>query len=288
MMMKTTTSQYPKRQDPKQQQESRRQRNLFQKTGLDDNYTPEHCFLAAIQRNKNVIKHTLGQCIVSACQVSLQLNSLLLFLLSYFSLDQQTIGPELLALIAGSLAALGYLLDGYFCNSSSLKLGSLVQDARNVVVFCFFGLGLSPVLHKLTDTISTDTIYTTGALMMLVHLLFHNYDPRKKDSQNALSLNAALFASVCLASRVNSSWEALVLLMISVITFVLFPLVRLRITSRILVLGLTSFGSAVSCGLTFYCSGGFSTFAVLGILAFVTLVAPGLFCLLYTSDAADE
>ena len=97
--MMLPTPQCPKSQDPKKQRESLWQRNLFQKTGLDDNYTPEHCFLAAIQRNKNVVKHTLGQCILSACQVSLQLNSLFLFLLSYVSLDQQTLGPELLSLI---------------------------------------------------------------------------------------------------------------------------------------------------------------------------------------------
>ena len=32
-------------------------KNLYTKTGLPDNFTPGDCFLAAIQRNKNVRGH---------------------------------------------------------------------------------------------------------------------------------------------------------------------------------------------------------------------------------------
>ena len=253
-------------------------RNLFEKTGLPDNYTPDDCFLAAIQRNKNVVKHSLSQCILSACQVSLQLNALFLFLFAYLCLARGSLRPDSLALLAGSLASLGYLA---FYNVR-LDPRTLVQDLKHVLVFGAFGLGLSPVLHRLTDTVSTDTIYTTSLCMLLLHLLFHNYDPRRRDasSPNALSLNAALFASVCLASRLHSSWDALVLLMISVIAFVLFPMARLGLGSDsppTLVPALTLGGSAASFGLAYLFSGWIVASAVLGILVFVTLVAPGLF-----------
>ena len=50
-----------------------------------------------------------------------------------------------------------------------------LSDARHVVIFLAMGLGLAPVLYKLTDTISTDTIHTTSSVMLFLHLLFHDY-----------------------------------------------------------------------------------------------------------------
>ena len=55
------------------------QRNLYTATRRPDNYTPDDCFLAAIERNKNVNKYAMGQCVPNACQVSLQLCSVTLF-----------------------------------------------------------------------------------------------------------------------------------------------------------------------------------------------------------------
>jgi len=45
------------------------------------------------------------------------------------------------------------------------------NDLKHVLIFVSFGLGLAPVLYKLTDTISTDTIYTTTSVMLFVHLV---------------------------------------------------------------------------------------------------------------------
>ena len=55
------------------------QRNLYTATRHPDNFTPDDCFLAAIERNKNVNKYSLAQCVPSACQVSLQLCAVMLF-----------------------------------------------------------------------------------------------------------------------------------------------------------------------------------------------------------------
>ena len=67
----------------------------------------------------------------------------------------------------------------------------LKNDIRHALIFLCFGLGLSPVLYKLTDTISTDTIYTTSGLMLFIHLVFHNYGLEKSAVvSKALSLNA--------------------------------------------------------------------------------------------------
>ena len=59
---------------------------------------------------------------------------------------------------------------------------------------------------RLTETIATDTIYTTSGAMLFLHLVVHNYEGDEDggggdNGISALSLNAGLFASVCLASR---------------------------------------------------------------------------------------
>ena len=133
---------------------------------------------------------------------------------------------------------------------------------KQATIFITFGLALSPVLYKvskrsmlrmklsilsnlwlcnnlritvnvniifmfqLTDTISTDTIYTMTTLVLLIHLIFHDYGLRSSFVSHPLSLNAGLFAAVCLASRLPTSFDAFVLLSASVLTFVLFPIFR--------------------------------------------------------------
>ena len=73
----------------------------------------------------------------------------------------------------------------------------LKNDIRHALIFLCFGLGLSPVLYKLTDTISTDTIYTTSGIMLFIHLVFHNYGLEKSAVvSKALSLNAGTKYSI--------------------------------------------------------------------------------------------
>jgi phosphatidylinositol N-acetylglucosaminyltransferase subunit C len=49
------------------------------------------------------------------------------------------------------------------------------DDLKTSVVFLTFGLGMSPIMMTLTETISTDTIYAMTFFMLLANLLFHDY-----------------------------------------------------------------------------------------------------------------
>ena len=160
----------------------------------------------------------------------------LLFVIAYDSLDSGTINSGTILGISMATSVLGYLL--HIATSSSPSIATILRDMQHVSIFLTFGLGLSPVLYKLTDTISTDTIHTTSGLMLFVHLIFHNFGLDKAAIvSNALSLNASLFAAVCLASRLVSSYDAFVLLSLSVVVFVLFPIFRLELSGRYLVIG---------------------------------------------------
>ncbi|RZC36754.1 GPI2 domain containing protein [Asbolus verrucosus] len=101
-----------------------------------------------------------------------------------------------------------------------------------------FGHLFSPVLHTLTDTISTDTIYTMTFFMMLVHLIFFDYGISAAIVSNSLSLSAAIFASICLASRLSSAYHAFILIAVAIEFFVLFPLLRNKVKKSVYITGL--------------------------------------------------
>jgi hypothetical protein len=44
---------------------------LYQQNPFPDNYTPDECFLAAIEKNKNLHKYTFRQCLQGSCQVNI-------------------------------------------------------------------------------------------------------------------------------------------------------------------------------------------------------------------------
>lgn len=131
------------------------------------------------------------------------------------------------------------------------------DDCKSATLYLLFGFGLSPILMTLTETISTDTIYAMTTFMLLANVIFHDYganaalwvalSSRKlfksyriitienrstllhfRVSQS-LSLNAAIFAAVCLASRLASVYDAFVTLMWAVLVFAMWPQFRQRV-----------------------------------------------------------
>lgn len=87
---------------------------------------------------------------------------------------------------------------------------------------------MSPILKTLTETISTDTVYAMVTLMLVTHVLFFDYGIESSFVSSPISFNAALFAAVCLASRL-STIDAFLLLVFAADLFVLFFLTRKRL-----------------------------------------------------------
>ena len=86
----------------------------------------------------------------------------------------------------------------------------------------------------------------------------------------------ALFASVCLASRLMTSYEAFVLLAISVVAFVLFPIFRLKLNGILLCCVTILTVICVVFLTAYYCSLKVSLCASVAIII-VTGVCPALF-----------
>ncbi|KFV97238.1 Phosphatidylinositol N-acetylglucosaminyltransferase subunit C, partial [Fulmarus glacialis] len=88
------------------------------------------------------------------------------------------------------------------------------------------------VLKTLTESISTDTIYAMSALMLLGHLIFFDYGANAAIVSSTLSLNMAIFASVCLASRLPRSLHAFVMVTFAMQIFALWPMLQKKLKAR--------------------------------------------------------
>lgn len=139
-------------------------------------------------------------------------------------------------------------------------------------------LVLTPMLRTLTKDTSCDTIWALSSMLFLVNLLFHDYtmtrvaDLRYPDS---VSLNAAMFASVLLASRLSSNLHVFSLTSLAVQLFALFPIIRrsLRKLSQFSDIIMSACLSTSSAYLL-YTTSTLATVIHVGAFLFITFVCP--------------
>jgi len=194
-------------------------KNLYSNVGYDDNYT-DVSFLTSLRTNVNQRKANLKECFLSAGRVTEQVSIVFFFIFVYQVLVENIHKPTTVLIHSSCIACICYF---YFVKVTEHEKSMFINHAKTVILFFILGYILSPVLKTLTETISTDTINATAFVMMIVHIIFFDYQTSIAISSRALSLNAAIFGSVCLASRVPTSFHAMVLLTVSVECFVLYP-----------------------------------------------------------------
>ncbi|KAK3088366.1 hypothetical protein FSP39_018252 [Pinctada imbricata] len=160
-----------------------------------------------------------------------------IFVVTYVHMSEKHLAPESLVAMTTLTTILGYCLlrtmDLNLESEEKVRKRTVIDDVKTFAMFMGFSYGLSPVLVSLTETVSTDTIYAMTTLMLLANLLFHNYGADAAMVSEALSLNAGFFASVCLASRLHTSWHSFAIVSFSLQVFGLWPMFRkqLKLTS---------------------------------------------------------
>lgn len=104
-----------------------------------------------------------------------------------------------------------------------------------ILVVCAYGL--SPVLSTLTSSFSSDSIYWSTGLLLVAHLYSYSYCPIGDQEwaeapavQSPVSLNAAVFASVLLASRLPTPAYVFGFVNYAVLLFVLLPHIKFTAT----------------------------------------------------------
>jgi len=144
-------------------------------------------------------------------------------------------------------------------------------------------LSLSPVLKTLTAATSSDSIWAMSACLFILNALLADYSAARPGSYSrerltsVISMNAAVSASVVLASRLPDDISVFALVLFSVIVFALYPVLRHRIQAAPAVLQpfLTALLSLSALLLTASVSAVLATLFV-AVLVFVMFVAPAV------------
>ena len=143
------------------------------------------------------------------------------------------------------LTATGYLV----------VFGYSRQGVKTCILFGGFLFGLSPIIQTLTRTISSDTIYSVIVISLLINFLLQNYSFSKGDyMSNCVSLNAGIFAAVCLASRVDNLNNVLATIILSILVYGLLPHIRRKFPSVLYQAFLTVTMVTITCMLA-WCTG---------------------------------
>lgn len=191
-------------------------KNLYENRDYPDNYTDRH-FLRELKKNLHVEKVTLTEAIQGSFRVVLRICICVLYALIFVYMYNDWVHTYTVIYVSIMASLIGYTL--YICFEGS----AMLSHFKTVLVYVTIGYLLSPILHTLTDTVSTDTIYAWAVIMLSVHLIFFDYNVPAAIVSKSLSINAAIFASVCLVSRLSTPFDAFILLTISVLFFVLSP-----------------------------------------------------------------
>jgi len=218
-------------------------RILYEKQAHPDNYTDEW-FLSSLVTNGDLQSQNLGEIIRGTLAITQRITILVIFLLVFHVMHLPPSETEFLLRYKVQLLVFSMLLLiilGY-CSVLYFNQVSCLRQPLPVVQFvlfsftrlCLFGgglLGLSPVLKTLTRSYSSDTIWFLTFVLCTVHVVMHEYSYLQNNAaelflthfQGTISLNAAIFSSILLASRLSSSIEVFAFIFFSFAIFVGFP-----------------------------------------------------------------
>lgn len=270
------------------------QKILYGNHGYSDDYT-DPMFLKGLRKNINVEIFAYSEAVLGATKLTHQLALIVVFLLVFHQLyiKPAVISAGFLLLLVCAISCIGYILfilsNGIRNQEKSTLIkntfgntysGVIFDDAKTVTCVLSFGFILSPMLHTLTKSISTDTIYTITFFVFLLHVMCYDYGMPAAMVSRATSLNAAIFGTICLASRLETSLDAFVLLIVSFVLFAIYPhVVRFLELKHPLYLRLapvTIFVTASCIGLLYISSILFCINVM--IIVFCSFIYPFIFC----------
>lgn len=192
--------------------------------------------------------------------ITQHISSIVIFVAIFINLQLGSLSARQLIWIGSTFTGLGYLfwniivknhsfrcklfIDPY--QRSSINPPFIVKHVLKSAVFFFSTLlGLSPILKTLTSQTSYDTIWAMTVYCFLANVLSHDYAAESRTRvkyvgtlhdrvtysffnriPGSLSTNAAIFASVLLASRLGTNLDVFGLLSFAVEWFALFPIFR--------------------------------------------------------------
>lgn len=257
---------------------------LWRRQSYPDNYVPPRLFLASLQRNPNFRPYSYWPLVILSCSITQHLAIIFIFLAVFVELKESTLDPRSLVCISVLLFLIGYATwsalgaqqenPDYFTNH--------LKTLKSSIMMFLALMSLSPVLRTLTAATSSDSIWALAAILFIINALLADYtatnpeDPHEGLS-SVLSMNAAVSASVVLASRLPTNVSVFALMLFSIQLFALYPIFRHRLqTSTISLWLLITLGLSV---LAVWLMAELSRTVMwlnFAVLTFTTLVAPAI------------
>jgi len=112
--------------------------------------------------------------------------------------------------------------------SGDFSLSGSLGPIQSGLVLGGFLLFLTPILRSLTATYSDDTILFLSIMCLMLHLLTHDYafiNNYRERFAGMASLNLAIFATVMLASRLETNRKVFSFVVFAMELFALLPVV---------------------------------------------------------------
>ncbi|GAC94878.1 hypothetical protein PHSY_002451 [Pseudozyma hubeiensis SY62] len=203
---------------------------LWRKQPFADNFVPP-TFLSDLRTNSQVILPSLTQLMLASLRISTRFLHVILFTLWFVHLHLGTVDAELVLLLGGAAMALYILVHTVVFSTDSTQPKQ--RDERrgkkviSKIIIAVVLLAVSPVLRTLTESTTSDSIWALSVVLFFLHLTLADYSSSVKPQaqkeasglSDTLSFNAAMSASVVLASRLNTDSETFTLLALATVLF---------------------------------------------------------------------
>jgi len=240
--------------------------------------------LASLQRNPNFRPYTYWSLVVLSCSITQHLATIFIFLSVFVRLKENILDPRSLVWLTVILFFIGYATWNTLSsqqNGSGSFTNHLKVMKSSIMMFLVL-MSLSPVLRTLTAATSSDSIWALAASLFMLNALLADYTATQPQNaheglSSVLSMNAAVSASVVLASRLSTDVSVFALMLFSIESFALYPMLRHRLQASPIVIwllvtaGLWSFSVWLMMDLSRTVMWLFCV-----ILFFVTLIAPAV------------
>ncbi|KAL6072763.1 putative Phosphatidylinositol Nacetylglucosaminyltransferase subunit c [Balamuthia mandrillaris] len=200
---------------------------LWVEQPYEANYVDPNTFLRGLIRNANQREYDIVELIKDSTTVTQHMNFTLLFILLFIATWHEWLSSTSLFVIEAALTVLCYLFRFYI--DPTFRVSSFLSSLKSMALVTFTLVALSPVLHTLVDSVSNDTIWALAILFTVLHVFLHDYGytHASTDRMEApVSLNAAIFLSVLMASRLSTSTHVFALLIAAVQIFAISPIIR--------------------------------------------------------------
>lgn len=242
--------------------------------------------MSTLRKNPNFRPHTYWPLVLVSCAITQHIATIFIFLAVFVRLKERSLDPRILVWISVWCFIVGFIsweLMGRSGSDPETRHTNRAKTLKSSILIFLALMSLSPVLKTLTAATSSDSIWALSASLLVLNALLADYSAVKPSGQpkerltSVLSMNAAISSSVVLASRLSDDIAVFALILFSVQTFALFPMLRHRLQSKSSAVQtvLTALLSALAISLTASLSLAV-TYIYSGIMTSVTFVAPAI------------